>query len=159
MIGTSKLLAGFEISSELLAQNNSPIDDYVASHTPPLERTTGEKVFGTLILVPILLLFALRALWLWRRAYQMKHFGHIVGPKPSAGDAAWLPLAAPTLESARAVFARAPCVCGALLSMVPTTTRTLQFQSKTLHVMVAECASCRTIKRRYFALSVVPPAE
>jgi hypothetical protein len=137
----------------ITSESQSPIDDYLASHTPPLERTTGQKVFGTLILVPVLLLFALRALWLWRRAYQMKHFGHIVGPKASAGDAAWLPLSAPTLESARAVFACAPCVCGTLLSKEPTTVRTLQFQSKTLHVMVAECASCRAIKRRYFSVA------
>ena len=139
-----------------MSESNSPIDDYLASHTPPLERTTGQKVFGALILVPVLVLCALRALWLWRRAYQMKHFGHIVGPKPSPGDAAWLPLTAPSLESARTAFACASCVCGSVLSRAPAAVRTLRFQSKTLHVVVAECAFCRTTKRRYFALDGAP---
>ncbi len=48
MIRTSKLLAGAKTSRESLTQSNSPIDDYLASHTPPLERTTEEKVLSLL---------------------------------------------------------------------------------------------------------------
>ena len=68
-------------STQLALQSRSslivstPLHDYLAEHTPPLNYGTWDKLTGLVIGSVFLALFALRQCALWRRRFLLRRFG------------------------------------------------------------------------------------